>query len=227
MNIKNRDLINKLINKDFFKETATFTGHRPHKLYGYDLRHPYYQVLAREIFKQCEFLLLNKEVKYFISGCALGADTVSFFAVEQLKRKYPNKDIKNILAIPYADLSKIWKSKTDIDRFDRMKASCDGYIEVDSIPKYNPWGYPIGEYNSKKLNSRNEFMVDYSSFIIAITLGEPSGTENCLNYLNKNRPEVYINRIHPEKILEIKENKEFISKLTFKLDDSLKRKFNI
>lgn len=227
MNIKNNELMNSLLKKDFLKKTATFTGHRPHILYGYDLRHPYYQVLAREILKKCEFLLLEKDVEYFISGCALGTDTVSFFAVEQLKRKYPNRNIKNILAIPYSDLPKIWKSNTDIDRFNRMKLACDGYIEVDSLPKYNPWGYPVGEFNGKKLNSRNEFMVDYSSFIIAITLGIPSGTENCLNYLKQNRPEVDIQRIHPTKILETKENKEFIYKLNSKLDNSLKKKFNI
>lgn len=227
MNIKNGIFIENLIKGQFIGQTATFTGHRPNKLYGYDLRHPYYQVLAREILKKCEFLLLKKGVNFFISGCALGSDSVAFFAVEQLKRKYPDKEIKNILAIPYKDLAKAWKSNVDIDRFERMKRDCDGFIEVDSIPKYNPWGYTVGEYNWNKLDSRNKFMVDYSNFIIAISLDVPSGTQNCINYLKENKPEVEIHKIHPLRILEDNNNKEFANRLILKLPSNLKDKFNL
>lgn len=202
MFIKNNELIEKILNKENLKETATFTGHRPNKLYGYDLGDRKYQILAKEIFKIAEYLVLEKGVKYFISGCALGTDTVSFFAIEHLKRKYPNKEIKNILAIPYSSISNSWKSNIDIDRFQRMKLSCDGYIEVDSLSQYNPYGYSIGEYHKNKLNKRNEFMVDYSSFIIAITLGLSSGTENCLNYLRDNRKDVKIFKINPKEIIK-------------------------
>lgn len=198
MNIKNEELMKLILSKKVLNQTIAFTGHRPNKLYGYNLKDRRYQKLAWKIYHLCKKQMLENNIIYYISGCALGLDTVAFFAIEQLKRDFPDKNIKNILAIPYKTQSSNWISNEDKDRYKRMLKACDGFIEVDSIPEYNEWGYEVGVYNVNKLLSRDKFMADYCSKIIGVTTGLPSGTEKCLNYAKNNNVEII--KINPKNI---------------------------
>ncbi len=56
-----------------------FTAHRPHLLYGYELRNKKYQLLAKKIREICIMLIERYSIDTFITGGALGGDTVSFF----------------------------------------------------------------------------------------------------------------------------------------------------
>ena len=47
--------------------------------------------------------------------------------------------------------------------------------------KYICPGYNVGAYQR-----RNEWMVDYSSRVIAVFNGEPSGTKNTIDYTKRN-----------------------------------------
>ena len=154
--------------------TCCFTGHRPNKIFGYDLSNPKYQILAKTVRYNAEQLYLNNGVKRFITGGALGFDTVAFFAIESLKKKY--SDIENILAIPMRNQTSAWKSKIDIDRYNRMINIADSVVLVEDIEQYkaNTFG--------QKLNKRNHYMVDNSNFVITYHDGTNGGTKNCLDY---------------------------------------------
>ena len=166
------------------KNTCCFTGHRPNKLFGYDLNNPNYQKLAKVIRQYCRYLVDNHGVDKFISGGALGVDTVAFFAVESLKKDYPH--IQNILAIPFVGQSSIWKNKVDIDRYERMLKIADRVVIVDTVEEYK--SNTIGQ----KLNRRNEYMVNNSSYLIATWNGDKSGgTYNCLKFANENGLKIY------------------------------------
>ena len=166
--------------------TACFTGHRPDKLYGYDLSNSNYQVLAHKLARIILDLYLNYNIDTFISGGALGVDTVAFFSVHYLKNKgYP---LKNILAIPFKGQQNRWKPK-DIERYNRMLTVADDIIYVDTVSGYNN-SYSIGQ----KLNTRNHYMVDNSKYVIAVYDGSSSGgTYNCIQYAKKyNKEIVYV-----------------------------------
>lgn len=155
--------------------TCCFTGHRPNKIYGYDLSNPNYQIIAKKVRSIAEDLFINKGVNTFISGSALGFDTVSFFAIKSLKKKYPNQ-IQNILAIPFKNQNGAWKNPVDLDRYSRMKSSADKIIYVDEIDEYK--ANSIGA----KLNRRNHYMIDNSNYVIAYWDGTKGGAYNCLQY---------------------------------------------
>ncbi len=171
------------IRADFRKPIKTcaccFTGHRPSKMFGYDLSNPNYQVVAKKVRQHAEYLF-EHGISIFISGGALGFDTVAFFAIESLKKKYPNHEIKNILAIPFANQHDAWKNPVDLDRYERMKSLADEIVYVDELPDYNAIGV------NAKLNKRNHYMVDKSMYVIAYWNGEKKGgTYNCLKYAEK------------------------------------------
>ena len=154
--------------------TCCFTGHRPNKMFGYDLSDAHYQRLAKTIRHNAEQLYLNNGVKRFITGGALGFDTISFFAIESLKKKY--SDVENILAVPFDGQQKAWRSTVDLDRYDRMHKLADDIVLVENIQDYK------ASTISQKLNKRNHFMVDQSDYVITYHDGTSGGTKNCLDY---------------------------------------------
>lgn len=164
-------------------KTACFTGHRPNKLFGYNLSDHKYQVIAqytREILRP----YIEKGFDTFITGGALGFDTVAFFVIESLKKDYPH--IKNILAIPFIGQESVWKSSVDIERYNRMKTLATDYIVVDAIPKYSVNGF------GPKLNKRNHYMVDNSDLVVALWDGTAGGTGNCVKYAAKQNKKILV-----------------------------------
>jgi uncharacterized phage-like protein YoqJ len=167
------------------EETACFTGHRPDKLGGYaEFNNSTTKKIYKKLIERIIYLIETLNINTFISGGALGVDTIAFFAVNEVKQKYyPN--IKNILAVPYEDQNLIWKSEEDLDRYEIIKKLADEIIYVDELPNYKLNGFPIKRYHIDKLQKRNEFMVDCSSIIISVWDGSSGGTKNCIKYANK------------------------------------------
>ena len=156
--------------------TCCFTGHRPNKLFGYDMNNKSYQNLAKRVKCLARYLHTEYGVINFISGGAIGFDTVAFFAIESLKKDYPS--IKNILAIPFIGQENRWKEDS-IERYKKMLNLADDIIYVDQIEKYKTSSI------AGKLNKRNHYMVDNSSYLIACYDGTKGGTYNCLEYATK------------------------------------------
>lgn len=174
-------------------KTIAFTGHRPDKLYGYDLKNDKYLKLNKFLEKILEEKIINEGYDTFISGGALGFDTVAFLSVKNLKKKYPN--IKNIMAVPFENQHSKWSLK-DVNLYNWMKNIADEVVFVDNLENYNRTDANIGMFHKDKLMIRNEYMVDNADLLIALWDGNnKSGTANCVKYA-KNKlynPTVVIN----------------------------------
>lgn len=161
-----------------------FTGHRKIND-SYNIFSKEWEKVAISLNGEIENLI-SKGCVEFISGAALGTDTLAFLAVQSLKPKYPN--IKNKLAIPFKGHDEMWM-KENRELLKRMIELADEVIIVSDIKEY------FRAYNVAQLQKRNEYMVDNSDVVIAVWDGRPSGgTTNCLNYANKvNRKIIEIN----------------------------------
>ena len=143
------------------------TGHRPNKMYGYDIYNKQWTVL-KEKFKK---LLVESGCDEAITGMALGVDTVFALAVLELKEE--GYDIKLHCAIPCMNYTWKWL-KESVDLYDSIIAKADIYKLV-SDEFYKPW----------LMQKRNEYMVDLADKVIAVWDGSKSGTGNCVKYAEK------------------------------------------
>lgn len=153
------------------------TGHRPKKMYGYDLSDVRWENLKNK-FKE---LLKNNSCDVAISGMALGVDTI--FALAVLELKAEGFDIKLHCAIPCKNQSCKW-AKESVILYNDILSKAD---EVKMVS--------TGAYNSYVMQKRNEYMVDLADKVIAVWDGSDSGTANCVYYAMKQHKEVI--RIEP------------------------------
>ena len=142
------------------------TGHRPNKLYGYDLSHQKYKELSVKIIE----FLNEYNATHCISGMALGVDTV--FAISSIKYRN-NNPTKNILvecAIPCRNHTSKWQ-QLDKLRYLKILEEADIITKVSNDP-YQPW----------LMQKRNEYMTDKCDLLLAIWNGSKGGTGNCVKY---------------------------------------------
>ena len=143
------------------------TGHRPNKLYGYNLSDPRWKRL-KEQFKS---ILKENNCEEAITGMALGVDMV--FALAVLELKDEGYDIKLHCAIPCKNHSCKW-IKESVDQYKDILSKADT-VKLVSDEEYKPW----------LMQKRNEYMVDLVDVIIAVWDGFNSGTGNCVKYAQK------------------------------------------
>ena len=121
------------------------TGHRPDKLYGYELSDWRYMVLKEKL----KTILKENNCSEAISGMALGVDTVFALAVLELKLEgYP---IQLHCAIPCQNQDKFWK-QPDKDRYHMILEKAD----IVTMVTYAP-------YTPSCMQQRNEYMTDYQA----------------------------------------------------------------
>lgn len=151
-------------------KSLAFTGHRPHRLNGYNAKDNYdLLIVLSELIEK--HIVVNK-VDTFISGMALGIDMWSARIVLKMKEKYPH--IKLVCAIPCKDQFKIWKDEQVVWEWHQIVERADEVVYV-SDEEYTPWC----------LQKRNEWMVDHAKFIISVWDGTKGGTFNCIRYAKK------------------------------------------
>lgn len=156
------------------------TGHRPNKMYGYDLSNERWGLL-KEKFKQ---ILVEQNCDEAITGMALGVDTV--FALAVLELKDEGYDIKLHCAIPCRNHSCKWP-KESVDLYNRILERADT-VTLVSDEDYKPY----------LMQKRNEYMVDETDKLVAVWDGSTGGTGNCVNYAKKVGKEII--RIFPNEI---------------------------
>lgn len=186
------------------KLAISFTGHRTKELFGtWELNNKKSRELSKIMTNLLRNLIEKRGANEFISGGALGADTIAFICVNALKKEYP--EIKNILAIPYKEQGENW-AEEDKKRYRKMKEKADEIIYVDKEEKYKAKNdTPEGKHSGRKMYLRNVYMVDHSDLLIAIYDGsnkKGSGTANCYNYAKKKNKKII--RIDPKDNFKIK-----------------------
>ncbi|WPS85603.1 SLOG family protein (plasmid) [Brevibacillus halotolerans] len=180
------------------KVTIGATGHRPDKmggfhnaLGGYNRNHPLVIQAKKSTLAVMEDLIINEGMSRFVSGGAVGYDTLFFWCANHLKRKYPH--IENVIAIPFL---KQWTAWVDtlplaVEWYHKMIDAADNIIDVARHPDYstnedlgqNP--IDLNDYSKEKMKKRNEVMVDQSRYLLAYYDGSVRGTGQCIRYAQR------------------------------------------
>lgn len=171
-----------------FEKTLCFTGHRPHKLYGYQYNTEGNLKILRKLKALIIRFIERRGVTTFISGMAIGIDMWSALIVLQLKEKYPH--IKLVCAIPCIEQYKKW-NQDDTKTYHEIIDKADHVYYVSEEP-YTAWC----------MVTRDKWMVDHSRFVLAVWDGiEDGGTWQTVKYTRERQRTMV--QLHP-KTLEVK-----------------------
>lgn len=179
-----------------------FTGHRPDKLPNGDIwSGPKNKRLMKFIEKQIIDLLDTYENIKVTVGGALGIDQMAFAICYKLKEKYPNR-ITIHIAIPFDSEIQTGKwTEKQKQRYYRHIELCDKLIQVDKQLGYQYLGCG---FHIRKLQLRNEYMVNNSDIVIAVWDGTTGGTYNCIRYAREGNKKILF--IDPNTLQTKKEN---------------------
>lgn len=137
--------------------TVAGTGHRPDKLGGYTN-----EAFLKLVNIAIEWLKENKPDKV-ISGMAMGWDQALALASVRL-------NIPLICAVPFKGQEREWSSSVQKFYFKLLnKASEVIYVSSSG-------------YSAKKMQTRNEWMVNNCDIILAMWDESSGGTANCIEY---------------------------------------------
>lgn len=143
------------------------TGHRPNKLYGYDLNNKQY----RELKDKMKSILIDKKCTEAITGMALGTDML--FAMAVIELKHEGYDIKLHCAIPCLNHTSKWVLRS-VKLYEYILSHADKIKIVTEEP-----------YSLAIMQIRNEYMVDLADEVIAVWDGSKGGTANCVRYAER------------------------------------------
>ena len=168
------------------EHTICNTGHRPQSLpWGYNEDKPPCVAFKKDLKDTIE-RAINAGFIHFISGLAIGVDTMFAEAVIELRKKYKNITLEG--AIPCRNQDEKWNAEAK-KRYAKIKKECDFLTYISD------------EYTKTCMNDRNKYMVDHSSVVIAVWNGEPSGTGNTVRFAKERgckikviNPQNYINQ---------------------------------
>lgn len=145
------------------------TGHRPQKLYGYNLYDSRWLALGRRM----RSFMLDRLKRHgrirCVSGMALGVDQL--FALVALKLRDQGADVEVACAIPCRDQNRAWK---DDAWWRNIMERADSHVFVHD-----------GPYDYACMQKRNEWMVDNCGEVLAVWDGSSGGTANCVKYARR------------------------------------------
>lgn len=148
--------------------TACFSGHRSQKLpWGFNENDE--RCLKMKSALRCEIVkAINRGYKTFISGMAVGFDTICAEIVLELKKEYPF--VKLIGALPCRTQDSKWR-ENDRLRYRKLLTMLDGVRCI------------YDEYTGSECAlERNRYMVNNSSLLIALFGGAVGGTKYTIDY---------------------------------------------
>lgn len=175
------------------------TGHRPHKLFGYDKSNKYNKEIVNEVIQTIKALVEDfreneDETVTLHDGMALGID---MWVAEAFLKEYRN-DVRYRLEcdIPFINQSAGFKSMGDKMLWNRITQNA---TKVNYVSDKG--------YTKSCLNDRNKYMVDSlikdrksneKTLVISVWDGSQSGTKNCIKYALLKGHQVY--NINPQKV---------------------------
>lgn len=137
------------------------TGHRPPKLGGYGP-----DVYSRLVDLADRWLDHGTDVTEVISGGALGWDQA--LAEAALRNKLPL-----VMALPFPGFEDRWPAASKTHLHSLMHRASKVVFVCDP------------GYAGRKMQERNEWMVDRADVVLALWDGSTGGTGNCVRYANK------------------------------------------
>ena len=177
----------KLTNREPF--AVCFTGPRATKLYGYNDRTPYNEIVQTMVPILRE--LADAGCTKFISGGAQGIDQLAFWSVKHVQKTHPN--VQNVLYLPFQNQPDRWAQQGLFSKqeYQMMLQRADS---ITYISDRNPTGgYDAG----KMLTERNHAMVRDADLVFAFLHGESlnwqnsrGGTSECIRYATSNQVNV-------------------------------------
>lgn len=141
-----------------------FTGHRPEKLSKSEDE-------IKAALEEAIRAAITDGYTTFISGMARGVDIWAAEIVLNLRDA--GTPIKLICASPYEGFDTKWKAEWQ-ERYNTVMKEAD-------LVRFICKGY-----SRSCFQTRNEWMVDHSSRVIAVYNGEPGGTRNTIEYARQN-----------------------------------------
>lgn len=148
-----------------------FTGHRPNRLGGYSpqARHLLYTFASRQMLR------IDQELTVY-HGCALGWDmAVATAAIEQ--------GHKVVSCIPFAGFNSVWPCASVLE----LDAILNKSHQVLTVIEDRDWAK---SHAPAALNLRNNYIVDHTNLLYALSCGASSGTQNCVDYALSNGKQV-------------------------------------
>ena len=137
------------------------TGHRPGKLGGYS---PH---AARALLDFASYWLLRSRPDEIISGMAQGWDTAIALAAI-------HHGIPLTAALPFATQANAWPSAARA-RYGEILAKASRVVILSPVPQSDA-------YTRLAMQTRNRWMVDNCSELVALWDGSPGGTKHCVEY---------------------------------------------
>ena len=125
----------------------------------------------KSLLKTTIEIYIRRDFKYFITGGAVGFDSIAAECIAQLKQEGHN--IYHILALPCRDQTTKWNDLRDLAFYKRMLGAADEVVYTSTM------------YSKGCMHTRNRFMVDNSSVCIAYKTSEKGGTAYTCKYAKK------------------------------------------
>ena len=145
------------------EQTLFFTGHRDvYRTEGSE---------AFELLRATVRSFIERGYCFFVTGGALGFDTLAAQAVIKLRRTYP--DIKLILVLPCENQDARWSER-------------DKEVYRDIMQKADKVTYIQKSYTYDCMHKRNRHLVDCSSLCICYLTEWTGGTAYTVDYAVKN-----------------------------------------
>ena len=120
--------------------------------------------------------LIAGGVNIFVSGGALGFDTLCTKIIIEMKKTFP--ELRLELALPCVNQDRFWNDKQKKD-YEYIKKNADSVSY--SSEKYSPWC----------MHTRNRYMIDNSMYVIAYCNKEQGGSRYTLNYARKKDRKIF------------------------------------
>ena len=154
---------------------CAFTGHRPGKLPSGYRQSPAACAPLSAALRRAILQAGRDGCDTFLSGMALGSDTLA--AEEVLALKAEGRPFRLIAVIPCPEQDARWK-EPDRERYRALLARADGRICV--CPQYTP----------SCMHIRNRWLVEHARRLIAVFDGSPGGTANTVRLAAKMHREI-------------------------------------
>jgi len=143
--------------------SACFTGHRKLLESYYNSDNPTPEWLNLKAYlTTVVYTFVNNGVHSFMSGMAIGVDTVAAEVVGELKTLCPGLTLN--AAVPFPSQPSNWPKASKDNHSRILRDLCDNVYNVNDDP-----------YESWKMHARDKFMVDRNDYVIAVWDGRLAG----------------------------------------------------